>query len=199
MWEPLAAKLAKDHTVMVPDLRGMGLSARRPAATTRKPRPGHRRFARRAEYRPCRPGHPRYRQHGRLCLPPEHPDRITRFVIMDAPLPGVGPWDDIVAATRCGTSRFMGRTPSGWWTAASASISTVSGTSSPPTRSISTKRRAITMPRSTPAGAMHAGFEQFKAFDQDAIDNKAFVAAGKLTMPIWRSAAKNPSARWRQR
>jgi len=33
-------------------------------------------------------------------------------------------------------------------------------------------------------GAMHAGFEQFKAFDQDAIDNKAFVAAGLLTMPI---------------
>jgi pimeloyl-ACP methyl ester carboxylesterase len=33
-------------------------------------------------------------------------------------------------------------------------------------------------------GAMHAGFEQFKAFDQDAIDNKAFVATGKLTMPV---------------
>jgi pimeloyl-ACP methyl ester carboxylesterase len=34
------------------------------------------------------------------------------------------------------------------------------------------------------AGAMHAGFEQFKAFDQDAIDNKKFIAAGLLTMPI---------------
>jgi pimeloyl-ACP methyl ester carboxylesterase len=33
-------------------------------------------------------------------------------------------------------------------------------------------------------GAMHAGFEQFKAFDQDAIDNKAFVANGKLTIPV---------------
>jgi pimeloyl-ACP methyl ester carboxylesterase len=33
-------------------------------------------------------------------------------------------------------------------------------------------------------GAMHAGFEQFKAFDQDAIDNKAFVAKGKLAMPV---------------
>jgi pimeloyl-ACP methyl ester carboxylesterase len=28
------------------------------------------------------------------------------------------------------------------------------------------------------------GFEQFKAFDQDAADNKAFVAKGKLTMPV---------------
>jgi len=27
MWAPLAADLVKDHTVIVPDLRGMGLSA----------------------------------------------------------------------------------------------------------------------------------------------------------------------------
>jgi pimeloyl-ACP methyl ester carboxylesterase len=33
-------------------------------------------------------------------------------------------------------------------------------------------------------GRMHAGFEQFRAFDQDAIDNKVFVAKGKLTMPV---------------
>jgi pimeloyl-ACP methyl ester carboxylesterase len=33
-------------------------------------------------------------------------------------------------------------------------------------------------------GAMHAGFAQFAAFDQDAIDNAAFVARGKLTMPV---------------
>jgi pimeloyl-ACP methyl ester carboxylesterase len=31
---------------------------------------------------------------------------------------------------------------------------------------------------------MHAGFAQFAAFDQDAIDNKAFLAKGKLTMPV---------------
>src|SRR2546422_775041 len=33
-------------------------------------------------------------------------------------------------------------------------------------------------------GAMHSGFEQFKAFDQDAIDNKAFLAKGMLAMPV---------------
>lgn len=27
MWAPLAANLARDHTVVVPDLRGMGLSS----------------------------------------------------------------------------------------------------------------------------------------------------------------------------
>jgi len=31
---------------------------------------------------------------------------------------------------------------------------------------------------------MHAGFEQFKAFDQDAADNRAFLAKGKLAMPV---------------
>jgi len=54
-------------------------------------------------------------------------------------------------------------------------------------------------------GAMHAGFNQFAAFDQDAIDNKTFVAKGRLTMPvlavggdesfgptIWRSSCAPP-------
>jgi pimeloyl-ACP methyl ester carboxylesterase len=31
---------------------------------------------------------------------------------------------------------------------------------------------------------MHSAFNQFAAFTQDAIDNKAFVAKGKLTMPV---------------
>ena len=31
---------------------------------------------------------------------------------------------------------------------------------------------------------MHAGFAQFAAFDQDAIDNKVFLAQGKLKMPV---------------
>jgi pimeloyl-ACP methyl ester carboxylesterase len=33
-------------------------------------------------------------------------------------------------------------------------------------------------------GAMHAGFAQFAAFDQDARDNQAFASAAKLTMPV---------------
>jgi hypothetical protein len=31
---------------------------------------------------------------------------------------------------------------------------------------------------------MHAGFAQFAAFDQDAIDNRAFLARGRLQMPV---------------
>jgi pimeloyl-ACP methyl ester carboxylesterase len=33
-------------------------------------------------------------------------------------------------------------------------------------------------------GAMHSGFMQFAAFDQDAKDNQAFLAKGKLAMPV---------------
>src|SRR5262245_28444393 len=34
-------------------------------------------------------------------------------------------------------------------------------------------------------GAMHSGFSQFAAFDQDAMDNQALIAShGKLMMPI---------------
>ncbi len=36
MWAPLAAVLVKDHTVIVPDLRGMGLSAHPDAGYTKK-------------------------------------------------------------------------------------------------------------------------------------------------------------------
>ena len=31
---------------------------------------------------------------------------------------------------------------------------------------------------------MHAGFAQFAAFDQDAVDNRAFIATGKLDVPV---------------
>src|SRR6266404_2861570 len=36
MWAPLAAVLVKDHTVIVPDLRGMGLSAHPDTGYTKK-------------------------------------------------------------------------------------------------------------------------------------------------------------------
>src|SRR5262245_64250810 len=32
--------------------------------------------------------------------------------------------------------------------------------------------------------AMHSGFMQFAAFDQDALDNKMLLAKGKLSMPV---------------
>ena len=69
MWAPLAADLARDHTVIVPDLRGMGLSAK-PAGGYDKKTQGRDMAgmldALKIERR--RPRHPRHRQHGRLRL-----------------------------------------------------------------------------------------------------------------------------------
>ena len=115
----------------------------------------------------------------------EHPDTVTRFVIIDAPLPGVGPWDDIVRSHALWHFSFWGpdaeRLVAGreriyldrFWNEFSAD----------PKKFAEASRVHYAKLYAQP-GAMHAGFEQFEAFDQDAIDNKAFVAKGKLTMPV---------------
>jgi hypothetical protein len=47
--------------------------------------------------------------------------------------------------------------------------------------------------------AMHDAFEQFGAFNQDGIDNKAILVKGdKLTMSVLALAGTNPSARQRR-
>ena len=40
-------------------------------------------------------------------------------------------------------------------------------------------------------GAMHSGFEQFHAFDQDSIDNRAMLAAGvAIVLPTLRAISR---------
>lgn len=186
MWEPLAAQLSKDHTVIVPDLRGMGLSAR-PASGYDKKTQGHDIAG---VLDALNIGRADLVTHdiGNMvgyALAAEYPGRITRFVIMDAPLPGVGPWDDIVRSHALWHFSFYGpdaeRLVEGreriyldrFWNEFSAD----------PKNFDEASREHYAKIYAMP-GAMHAGFEQFKAFDQDAIDNKAFVAEGMLTMPV---------------
>lgn len=38
----------------------------------------------------------------------QYPDRVTSFVIMDAPLPGVGPWDEIIRSRSLWHFSFQG-------------------------------------------------------------------------------------------
>jgi pimeloyl-ACP methyl ester carboxylesterase len=59
MWVPLAAELTPDHTVIVPDLRGMGLSSR-PEGGYDKKTQGYdiAGVARRTQDRASRPCHP---------------------------------------------------------------------------------------------------------------------------------------------
>lgn len=186
MWEPLAEKLAKDHTVIVPDLRGMGLSAR-PAGGYDKKTQGHD-IAGVLDALKVERADLVTHDIGNMvgyALAAEYPDRITRFVIIDAPLPGVGPWDEIVRSHALWHFSFYGadaeRLVSGreriyldrFWNEFSAD----------PKNFDEASREHYAALYAQP-GAMHAGFEQFKAFDQDAIDNKAFVANGKLGMPV---------------
>jgi len=115
----------------------------------------------------------------------EQPARVTKFVLMDAPLPGVGPWDEILKSPLLWHFRFGGpdmeRLVKGreriyldrFWNEFSADPKSFDEAS----------RRHYAKLYARP-GAMHSGFEQFKAFDQDTIDNKAFVANGPLPMPV---------------
>jgi len=186
MWEPLAEKLVKDHTVIVPDLRGMGLSAK-PAGGYDKKTQGHDIAgildALKIE-RTDLVTHDIGNMVG-YAFAAEYRDRVRRFVIIDAPLPGVGPWDDIIRSHALWHFSFYGpdaeRLVKGreriyldrFWNEFSADP-----------KNFDEQSRAHYAAIYARPGAMHAGFEQFKAFDQDTIDNKAFLAEGKLTMPV---------------
>jgi pimeloyl-ACP methyl ester carboxylesterase len=186
MWAPLAAVLMKDHTVIVPDLRGMGLSERPPGGYDKKMQGQD--IAGLLDALKIGKADLVTHDIGNMvgyAFAAEHPDRVTKFVIIDAPLPGVGPWDDIIKSHALWHFSFYGpdaeRLVKGreriyldrFWNEFSAD----------PKHFDEQSREHYAAIYARP-GAMHAGFEQFKAFDQDAIDNKAFVAAGKLTMPV---------------
>ncbi len=186
MWAPLAADLARDHMVIVPDLRGLGLSAR-PAGGYDKKTQGQDISG---LLDALKIGKVDLVTHdiGNMvgyAFAAENRDRIKRFVLMDAPIPGIGPWDEILKNPLLWHFRFGGpdmeRLVAGreriyldrFWNEFSATPSAFSEES----REHYAKLYAL-------PGAMHAGFAQFAAFDQDVIDDRAFLAAGKLTMPV---------------
>jgi pimeloyl-ACP methyl ester carboxylesterase len=186
MWAPLAANLVSDHTVIVPDLRGLGLSSK-PAGGYDKKTQGHDIAG---VLDTLKIGKTDLVTHdiGNMvgyAFAAENPGRVTRFILMDAPLPGVGPWDEILKNPLLWHFRFGGpdmeRLVAGreriyldrFWNEFSAT----------PAKFSEASRVHYAALYARP-GAMHAGFAQFAAFDQDAIDDKAFLAVGKLTMPV---------------
>lgn len=186
MWAPMARALSRDHTVVIPDLRGMGHSSK-PAGGYDKKNQGediagvldHLKIDRAALVT-----HDIGNMVG-FAFAAEHRDRVTKFALIDAPLPGVGPWEEVLKNPLLWHFRFGGpdmeRLVKGreriyldrFWNEFSA----VPGHFDEASRRHYAKIYAM-------PGAMHAGFAQFAAFDQDAIDNQAFLAGGKLTMPV---------------
>lgn len=187
MWSPMAADLMRDHTVIVPDLRGLGLSS--------KPTSGFDKKSQSADIvavmdklgivKADLVTHDIGNMVG-FAFAIQNSDRVRRFVLIDAPVPGVGPWDEILKEPLLWHFRFGGadmeRLVAGreriyldrFWNEFSADPKKFSELSR------QHYARLYAMP-----GAMHSGFEQFHAFDQDAIDNRAFLAKhGKLTMPV---------------
>ena len=187
MWSPLAAELVRDHRVIVPDLRGLGLSS--------KPKGGFDKKTQGEDVAGVLDAlkvtkadvvtHDIGNMVG-FAFAMEHPDRVRRFVLIDAPVPGVGPWEEILKNPLLWHFRFGGpdmeRLVKGreriyldrFWNEFSAD----------PKRFDEASRAHYAKLYAMP-GAMHSGFEQFHAFDQDAIDNRAWLASkGKLTMPV---------------
>ena len=186
MWAPLATRLARDHMVIVPDLRGMGLSSHPAGGYDKKTQAGD--VAGVLDTLKVDKVELVTHDIGNMvgyAFAAEQPERVTKFALLDAPVPGVGPWEEILKSPLLWHFHFGGpdmeRLVKGreriyldrFWNEFSAD----------PKRFDEASRRHYARLYARP-GAMHSGFEQFKAFDQDAVDNKAFLAKGMLPMPV---------------
>src|SRR5215470_10251795 len=93
MWAPMASDLARNYTVVVPDLRGMGLSSKPAGGFDKKTQAGDVAGVLDALNidRADLVTHDIGNMVG-YAFAAQHPDRVPRLVLIDAPLPGVGPW-----------------------------------------------------------------------------------------------------------
>ena len=186
MCAPLAARLVGDHTVVAPDLRGMGLSSHPQGGYEKKTQAGD--VARVLDKLEIDKADLVTHDIGNMvgyAFAAQYPDRVTRWVVMDAPLPGIGSWDEIVRSPALWHFNFRGpdveRLVKGreriyldrFWNELSANPKSIGEAT----------RRHYAKLYARP-GAMHSAFNQFAAFAQGAVDNKILAAKGKLAMPV---------------
>lgn len=186
MWGHLASALIEDHMIIIPDLRGLGLSS--------KPESGYDKKSQAGDVVGVMDAlgvhavelvtHDIGIMVG-FAVAAACPARVGRWVAIDAPLPGVGPWDQIKQDPAMWHFGFGGqdmeRLVAGreriyldrFWNELSRDR----------TRFDEAKRRHYAALYAQP-GAMRASFAQFLAFNQDAADNRTFLAQGKLGMPV---------------
>src|SRR3984893_16141041 len=184
-WAPLAADLMKDHTVAVPALRGIGRSS--------KPADGYDKKTQAKDIRAVVTalGYDKTsvvaHDMGNMvayAYAATYPDKVERLVVMDAPIPGIDPWNEILLNPGVWHFNFHGpdaeRLVAGreriyfdriW-----------NDFTGDPGKPDEATRNFFTATYAQPGG-MRAGFAQFAAFSQDAKDNKAFEQT-KLTMPV---------------
>jgi pimeloyl-ACP methyl ester carboxylesterase len=186
MWRPLMAELAKTHTVIAPDLRGFGDTAKPDGGYDKKS------MAQDIHALAASLGHKRVGIVGHdiglmvaYAYAAQYPADVERIALMDAFLPGVGDWANVFLLGDKWHFHFYGKTP----------LALVEGReriyfehfwndfAADPAHSVSEADRQFYAAAYAQPGGMRAGFEVFRAFPQDAKDFAAF-AKTKLMMPM---------------
>ncbi len=186
MWRPLIKELAKNHTVIAPDLRGYGSSAAPAEGYTKVA------MARDVHALVTRLSHKSVELVGHdiglmvaYAYAAQYPTEVKRIVLMDAFLPGVGDWTNVWLLRDLWHFHFYGKTP----------LALVTGRertylehfwndfAADPAKSIPEADRKFYAKEYAKPGHMKAGMETFRAFEQDAKDFAQF-AKTPLTMPM---------------
>lgn len=184
-WAPLATDLMKDHRVVVPDLRGIGRSS--------KPAGGYDKKTQAKDIRAVviGLGHDKTfvvaHDIGNMvayAYAAMYPETVERLVVMDAPIPGIEPWSEILQNPGVWHFNFHG--PDAERLVAGRERIYLdriwNDFTGDPSKPDEATRHFFTATYAQPGG-MRAGFAQFTAFAQDAKDNKVFEQT-KLGMPV---------------
>lgn len=186
MWRPLMVELAKTHTVVAPDLRGIGQSSKPDGGYDKKT------MAQDVHALATTLGYQRVQVVGHdiglmvaYAYAAQYPTEVERIALMDAFLPGVGDWKSVWLLRDLWHFHFYGETP----------LKLVAGRervyfehfwndfAADPKHSVPEADRQFYSASYAQSGGMRAGFEVFRAFPQDAEDFAQF-AQTKLTMPM---------------
>jgi len=186
MWLPIMPLLAKRHTVIVPDLRGAGGSA--------KPESGYDKKTMAVDIHELTSslGFDRVSVVGHdiglmvaYAYAAQFPQATERVVLMDAFLPGIGNWKEVWLMRDLWHFHFYGPVP----------LALVKGRertyfehfwndfAADPKHSIPEADRRIYAKAYAQPGGMRAGFEYFRNFERDANDF-AQLSAAPLPMPV---------------
>ena len=186
MWLPLIPKLSGSHTVIAPDLRGIGASERTAGGYDKKT------MAKDARELVRQLGHTQVKLVGHdiglmvaYAYAAQYPGEVSKVILMDAFLPGVGDWQHVWLLRDLWHFHFYGETP----------LALVKGRertyfehfwndfAADPKHSVSEADRRLYAAAYAQPGGMAAGFEVFRAFEQDSKDFAGF-AKTKLAIPM---------------
>ncbi|MGZ3408930.1 MAG: alpha/beta fold hydrolase [Xanthobacteraceae bacterium] len=186
MWRPLMAELARTNTVIAPDLRGFG--------NTAKPESGYDKKSMAVDIHALAAslGFTRVKIVGHdiglmvaYAYAAQYPSQVERIALLDAFLPGIGDTSNLFLLGDKWHFHFYGKTPLAlvkgreriyfehFWNDFAAN----------PKHSVSEKDRRFYAKAYAKPGAMKAGFEVFRNFEQDAKDFAKYASI-KLTMPM---------------